>query len=284
MRGYIICFLIILYLSYTFSAKEQDAELLLMKYKTREHAWENFFMSWEMCSDIEDFEKKLAYSHMIIMDSMEKVWDEPYIKRLLLFPIYHFKQYEKKAFKNAMGCFQKIFEDPFAIPKGKEFKRPKRSVRSKRAIARLGKATLDIVSGAFSGFLGNIASEGLLRFLGIGDNADSSAKEVRNVNDWKDMKVTKNDITVVLLGDRRFLRSFNFVIEDFQQYVLKCLANNKKMTSDEHKFCNIKSQSLDKHDLESNPDPTSGARAKMSPTFSFTAVVIYTFFLACTFY
>ncbi|XP_036365824.1 uncharacterized protein LOC115220626 [Octopus sinensis] len=280
---YIIFGLIIHCVPYTSSAKETDKELMLMKYRSRKHAWENFFMSWERCSDIEEFEQKLAYSHMIIMDAMEKVWDEPYIKRTLLFPIYHFKQYEKKTFRNAIECFLVTFDDPFAIPKDtsedKKSNRTELSSRSKRAIPALGTLAIKGLSEIFIGFLGNIASEGLTGFLGVGDNKDdsSSATELPDVKDWKDMKMTEDKITVVLLGDRRFLRSFKFVIEDFQQYKLKCLDNSKRMTTEEHKFCGIKS-----HD-ESDP-PESGAIAKIPPTFSFTALVIYTLFLVCTFY
>eukprot|EP00106_Octopus_bimaculoides_P019914 XP_014787356.1 PREDICTED: uncharacterized protein LOC106881475 isoform X2 [Octopus bimaculoides] len=269
------------------SAKEKDNELRLMKYKTRAHAWENFFMSWETCSDIEEFEQRLAYSHTIILDAMEKVWDGPYIKRLLLFPIYHFKQYEMKTFRNAIACFLVTFDDPFAFPEDileeKKSNRTNKGNRSKRNIPALGKVALKGLREVFAGFLGNIASDGLTGFLGVGDNKDggSSTTELPNVNDWEDMKVTKDKITVVLLGDRRFLRSFKFVIEDFQQYKLKCLANNKKMTADEHKFCNIKSQSLNEQNLDSGK---TGAIVKISPTFSFTVVVSYTFFLVCTFY
>ncbi|XP_052829322.1 uncharacterized protein LOC106881475 isoform X3 [Octopus bimaculoides] len=227
-----------------------------MKYKTRAHAWENFFMR--------------------------------YIKRLLLFPIYHFKQYEMKTFRNAIACFLVTFDDPFAFPEDileeKKSNRTNKGNRSKRNIPALGKVALKGLREVFAGFLGNIASDGLTGFLGVGDsNKDggSSTTELPNVNDWEDMKVTKDKITVVLLGDRRFLRSFKFVIEDFQQYKLKCLANNKKMTADEHKFCNIKSQSLNEQNLDSGK---TGAIVKISPTFSFTVVVSYTFFLVCTFY
>ncbi|XP_029646520.1 uncharacterized protein LOC115220522 isoform X1 [Octopus sinensis] len=286
MRGYIICFLIFLDLPYTSSAEKSYTESQLMKYRSRDHAWENFFMSWETCSHIDDFKKKLAYSHMIIMDAMDKVWDEPYIKRLLLFPIYHFKQYETNTFKKAMGCFQNTFADPFTLAIAKESKRRKRSVRSKRNIASLGKAALNLQSGSFSGFLLNTVSEGLLGILGIGDNAGSSsnATQSQDVNEWRDMEVTNDDITVLLLEDLRFLRSFKFVIHDFEKYVLNCLDKDRKMTIAEHKFCNIKSKSLDKRDHESNPGPESGAIAKISRTFSFTALVIYTLFLVCTFY
>ncbi|XP_052829316.1 uncharacterized protein LOC106881480 isoform X2 [Octopus bimaculoides] len=248
-----------------------------MKYKTRAHAWENFFMSGGACSDDGDFGKKLAYSHSVMMDAMDKVWDEGYIHRLLLFPIFHFKQSEKKKFRKATACFLKVFDNPFAIPKGKGFKRSEQLFRRKRALPALGKAALKVVSRLFSEFLGDIATDALSSFLGIGDDTDSSASQVQDINKWKDMKITNDKVTVVLVRDQRFLRSFKIVIEDFQQHVLKCLDKDKKMTADEHKFCNIKSQSFDEDDLEKKPN--DGAIPKKSPMLAFMAIAICTLLL-----
>ncbi|XP_029646522.1 uncharacterized protein LOC115220523 [Octopus sinensis] len=255
--------LIILCVPYPSSAKKNDNEIL-MKYRTRSHAWENFFMSWGACSDERDFEKKLAYSHSIMKDTMEKFWDKPYIKRLLLFPIFHFKHEDKESLKKATSCFLKIFDNPFAIPKGKAFRQSSLSVRRKRALASLGKEALSIAGGAFAGFLGNIASDALSGFLGIGGDDTSSTNQVKDVKRWRDMKITNEKVTVVLLGDQRFLKSFKSVIEEFREHVLQCISKQKKLTDVARKFCDMKSQSLDEEDPVKNPHDksTDGATAK----------------------
>ncbi|CAI9733805.1 Hypothetical predicted protein [Octopus vulgaris] len=118
------------------SAKKNDNEIL-MKYRTRSHAWENFFM------------------------------------------------------------------------------RSGLSVRRKRALASLGKAALSIASGAFAGFLVNIADD------------TSSTNQVKDARRWRKVKDVRR---------WRNLKSFKSVIEEFREHVLQCISKQKKLTDVARKF------------------------------------------------
>ncbi|XP_036355868.1 uncharacterized protein LOC115231167 isoform X4 [Octopus sinensis] len=82
-------------------------------FKSREHAWEFFFMSLSICSGNKLFKAKLLYTRSIMIQSMDKFWDEPYMKILLFFPIYDFKYSEHITIGKTFKCFHEVLSDPF---------------------------------------------------------------------------------------------------------------------------------------------------------------------------
>ncbi|XP_029636921.1 uncharacterized protein LOC115212221 [Octopus sinensis] len=91
--------------------------LPFVNFKSREHAWEVFFMSLSTCSGNKLFKAKLLYTRSIMIQSMDKFWDEPYMKILLFFPIYDFKYSEQVTIGKTFKCFHEVFSDPFDTQK-----------------------------------------------------------------------------------------------------------------------------------------------------------------------
>ncbi|XP_036355856.1 uncharacterized protein LOC115231142, partial [Octopus sinensis] len=153
-------------------------------------------MSLSTCSGNKLFKAKLLYTRSIMIQSMDKFWDEPYMKILLFFPIYDFKYSEHITIGKTFKCFHEVFSDPFDTQK---------TIR--------------------------ISDNSLIPPL---TSDEKFMKEVRyeikhNNAHWKDREIDPDDIASVLFQDVRFLKGFQFLVNDFEKYIFKCLDETHRM-------------------------------------------------------
>ncbi|CAI9738190.1 Hypothetical predicted protein [Octopus vulgaris] len=210
----IILCLILLFVPTTLSLSSGGISTL-MTYKSRQHAWENFFLSLEYCSSDGLFQSKLRYTRSIVISAMDKVWDIKYVHLLLMFPIYFFKYKETDTIQPAFSCFYKVFNEPFAIPS---------NIRRKRRSADLQLST------KFLDFFGELVEEDFLESVPV--------EKVQNIKDWDSRNIRTEDTISVLINDMRFLKGFHVFVNEFKSYISNCLDKTHKITTQEYKFCN----------------------------------------------
>ncbi|CAI9738192.1 Hypothetical predicted protein [Octopus vulgaris] len=119
--------------------------------------------------------------------------------------------------------------------------------------------------------------------IGVGcpHQPDGRKMELENVKEWNPRKIKfeHDQVLIDLMDDRRFLRSYQFIMRDFYQYVTKCLDSRREMTNLEHEYCSFteKTFDIDKQETENQRNPLCGSACKMSLSmvWAITAYVIF---------